>query len=199
MIQFLSFGDVQKIPSFKYLPPFRRKSIINILKQKIFTVTGVFIDNKGIFYFESSDLKEYYLYSEKEGKTVQSKNMSLLLNKIGGYGYSVSWCCDSTWKLYRFSMIKSQRSPICVYHRTDSVPDIILKNGLIPNYSFNTCKSHPPLIFVGTEPCWFGKYTYKITVEQQLYIDTNMDWQKRDIRPYLCLREFVEPKLISHI
>lgn len=55
-------------------------------------------------------------------------------------------------------------------------------------------KAFPPLVFVGTEPVWYGNYTYKIQNKvKDLFIDTNLDHRQLDKRPYLCTWENISP------
>ncbi len=188
-------AEFRELPIFKSLLPNKRKAIVNCLKQDIFDVSEPKISNDK-FYFKSDKLRE--LYKSPLCGTIQNEDIASFLNKISQYHYTIQWYTENSFGLYRFSMIPSKRAPEFVYHKSDTPPNIILKEGIKPAYSFGI-KAFPSLIFVGTEPCWFGDYTYKIRVNQPIFIDTNMDWQARDKQLYLCVKNAITPDFIEFV
>jgi hypothetical protein len=197
MKTFSSLAEFRKLPQFISLKPYLRKSIINV--GKVFPETEFFFGTyqKNRVYFRNEFIGNTIKLDQHELKTIsQSKKIFDLLDNISKYSFCVSsQGVDNTHGFYRFSSRDSIRTPEYLYHSTDVSPDIIMTEGIKRNYSLGV-KAFPPLVFVGTEKCWKGKYTYKIKTSKKLYVDTNLDWQARDIKPYLCLKEDVSPSEI---
>jgi hypothetical protein len=195
--EFFSLEEFRKLPYFKSLTPYIRKSLINI--GKTFPETRFLInDNKDIWFkneFICSNIREenYKIFTLE-----QYSSLTALLNKISTYNYCIGTYPnnDNLCKLTKFTIQKSNRTPEFLYHQCDIPPEIILKEGIKINFSLSYTKPFPPLVFIGTEPCWYGKYIYKIKTNKQLYIDTNIDWKRLDIRPHLCLNENITPEEI---
>jgi hypothetical protein len=190
MVQTNHLDEFRNLPEFKTVKPYLRKCVINIGKvypNSIFSISGYGISVR------IPDIKDYCVINSHDfccNTVVQDKVLSDLLYKISQYGYCLAYGKGDLFMLRKFNKVNSQRNPEHVYHRTNVLPNIILNEGIKRNYSLNTVKPHPPLVFVSENPMWFGKYTYKIKVNSRsLFIDTNLDWQCRDIRGIFCLYE----------
>ena len=192
---FVSLEEFRKLPYFKSLTPYIRKSLINI--GKAFPETHFLINNndKNIWFknkYINLNIKEegYKIYTLN-----QYSSLSELLNKLSTYNYCIGAYPNilGLCKLTKFTLQESNRTPEFIYHQSDIPPEIILKEGINKKFSLSSTKPFPPLVFVGTEPCWYGKYIYKIKTNKQLYIDTNMDWKRLDKRPHLCLNVNITP------
>lgn len=199
---FSSLAEFRQLPEFKSLTPYKRKAIIICLKE-VPDINNFYI-KKDRFYFESEYLRQLINENITHGivqnqKTTQDENVSGILLRMMVFNFCIHYVGENLFSLYRFTIKKSGRNPEYVYHMSNTPPDVILKHGLNPNYSMNTCKAFPPFIFVGITPCWFGKYVYKIKVNQPLFIDTNLDWRMLDVKDYLCMRNNIPPELIELI
>lgn len=194
---FVSFQEFRQLEFFKSLNVYLRKTIIVIGKE--FPETEFLIDEKNIknVYFKNIFINNFIEFENYNSKTTQNEKISNLLNKISIFNNCISaYKNDNLCKIERFTFQKSKRNPEFVYHQTNTPPEVILKSGIKKRYSLSPSKPFNPLVFIGTEACWYGKYTYKIKTNKQLYIDTNMDWRRLDKRPYLCLKDDIEPNEI---
>jgi hypothetical protein len=197
MKTFNSLEEFRQLPQFKTLKPYLRKSIISVGKN--FPETGFMFgsESKARIYFKNDFIGNTVKLDGYELKTInQEEKIFNLLNNISKYSLCVSsQGVNNTHGFYRFTLRESIRTPEFVYHSSDIAPSIIMAEGICRRYSLGV-KAFPPLVFVGTKKCWKGKYTYKIKTSKQFYIDTNLDWQARDIRPYLCVKEDILPSEI---
>jgi hypothetical protein len=194
MKEFSSLEEFRQLPLFKTLSPYKRKSIINI--GNAFQDTKFNTDGRSC-HFVNDRISLMYNDHRNDKCQIQHAEIAKVLDNISDYNYCIQGFY-SVFSLYRFSLVRSSRNPEYLYHSTDIEPDQIINKGIKRHYSMGV-KAFPPLVFVGTEPCWKGKYVYKIKTNQPVFIDTNMDWQARDVRPYLCLREDVSPEKIVDV
>lgn len=172
---FISLDEFRQHPLFKTSHPFLRKAIVNI--GKAYDCTFSYINTLVI---RIPALSNYCIINGFEIITKQDIYLNNLLFKISQYGWCLSYRCDDLFILSKYTKRISNRNPEFIYHMTDVEPDLILNEGLKKHYSLSSCKPHPSLVFASEIPMWFGKYTYKIATQKQLYIDTNLDWQCRD-------------------
>lgn len=106
---------------------------------------------------------------------------------------------DNTFSLNKFTLKPTQEKFKVLYHTTDIPPEIILKNGLKINHCFSICKGFPPLLFLSASNSkfWYGKYVYEVEVHQQIYYDTNLNWQCRNGGNWFCVLNAIKPKHIK--
>lgn len=183
--------EFRQLPDFKALKPYLRKSIINIGKNYI--GSGFFI-SKNLVTCKIPDLSGHVIIEGFETKTIkQDKKLFEVLDKISQYGYCLSYgVVETIFHFSKFTKQLSKRKPEFIYHRTNTSPEIILKDGILRHYSLNTCKAHPPLVFLSEDARWFGKYTYKIKNVYNLHIDTNLDWRCVDKKGIFCIYEDIK-------
>lgn len=188
--------EFRKLQGFKELKPFVRKSTIGIGKHYTNSRFSIYKNKVSV---NIPDLLGHVVLDKYESKTVkQDSKLFELLDKISQYGYCLSYGCkDDLYSLYKFTKVASKNKPEFIYHVSNVSPDIILKEGLKRHYSLDVCKAHPPLIFASRAPIWEGTYTYKIKNNYKLFIDTNLDWQRRDILGIYCIYDDIRKQDIE--
>lgn len=193
----LTLEQFRKTSTFKNLVPYVRKTIINVGKTYPDTIFHEDIPK----YFTNTEISKYVEIINKgsyiELETIkQDKKMELLLSKLSTYNYSLSYNTKDLFQIKKFTIRQSELKPEYLYHKSNVPPEIIMKEGLKPHYSLGIY-SHPSLVFLSTDKHkWFGDYEYKIKTEQQLYIDTNLDWRCLDKRGYLFVMNNINPENI---
>ncbi len=190
--------EFRQLPEFKKLTTFLRKSLINIGNVYPNTLFGSYKNDP--HYLICKDLVDFVkiinfgFFSDVE-TVKQDETLCKLLQKLMVYEKCLTYNLKDTFQIKQFTLRESNQKPNFLYHCSNTNPDIIMKKGLLPHYSLGI-KCHPPLVFVSADRAiWQGDFVYKIKIKEnkKLYIDTNLDYQCRDKKGYLCLIDKIEP------
>lgn len=213
MIEFLSLEEFRELPKFKSLNPYKRKSLINIGRVYPTAVFKVDLESEPVFAIPAIDDLLIQSGESYDIKYKFEETLFKLLHKISFYNFCIKIVQKKEkncvlqfyflktsiglYGLYQFSLKTSIQTPQVIYHQTNISPSIIMREGIKMNYRIDYAKSAPPLVFATTNKGgWYGEYIYTIKTNKQIYIDTNLDWQMRDKRSFLCLKENIEPSEI---
>lgn len=156
-------------------------------------------------YFKSAYLSKHYIAGKKTmDKDVTIHNIDierLLIKCCRDNNCYPAWCySDNLFKLVTFSLRPTDEKYLYLYHQTNIPPEIILKEGLKIRYSFSLSKGFPPLLFLANEPkWWYGEYTYKVRIKQQLYFDTNLNHKCRVGNNSFCVKNSIPAHLLEVI